>query len=84
MRSRRRKTKTGRPEAFTAARGTLDGLPVMVAVQPFDFLGGSLGMGVGEALVQESVGSGAVSEKRRLHPVRRRPAGRACRKACCR
>jgi acetyl-CoA carboxylase carboxyl transferase subunit beta len=34
-----------------AGRGTLDGLPVMVAVQPFDFMGGSLGMGVGEALV---------------------------------
>ena len=46
------KSKTGRPEALTAARGTLDGLPIMIAVQPFDFLGGSLGMGVGEGLVQ--------------------------------
>jgi acetyl-CoA carboxylase carboxyl transferase subunit beta len=45
------RNKTGRAEALSAARGTLDGLPVMVAVQPFDFLGGSLGMGVGEALV---------------------------------
>ena len=45
------RAKTGRAEALSAARGTLDGLPVMVAVQPFDFLGGSLGMGVGEALV---------------------------------
>lgn len=46
------RAKTGRREAFTAARGTLDGTPVIIGVQPFDFLGGSLGMGVGEALVQ--------------------------------
>jgi acetyl-CoA carboxylase carboxyl transferase subunit beta len=45
------RSKTARPEALSAARGTLDGMPVMIAVQPFDFLGGSLGMGVGEALV---------------------------------
>jgi len=45
------RAKTGRSDALAAARGTLDGLPVMVAVQPFDFLGGSLGMGVGESLV---------------------------------
>jgi acetyl-CoA carboxylase carboxyl transferase subunit beta len=56
------KAKTGRPEAFTAARGTLDGLPVLVAVQPFDFLGGSLGMAVGEAFVQAA--EAAVAEKR--------------------
>ncbi|MBV9548832.1 MAG: acetyl-CoA carboxylase carboxyl transferase subunit beta, partial [Alphaproteobacteria bacterium] len=30
------KAKTGRPEAFSAARGTIDGLPVLVAVQAFD------------------------------------------------
>ncbi|MGH6827620.1 MAG: acetyl-CoA carboxylase carboxyltransferase subunit beta, partial [Rhizomicrobium sp.] len=46
------KVKTSRPEALTAARGLLDGLPVIVAVQPFDFLGGSLGMAVGEAFIQ--------------------------------
>ncbi len=46
------RNKTARQEAFAAARGTLDGTPVIVAVQPFDFLGGSLGMGVGEGLVQ--------------------------------
>ena len=56
------RAKTGRPEAFTAARGSIDGLPVMIGVQPFDFLGGSLGMGVGEALV-ESLQT-AVKEKR--------------------
>ena len=50
-RMRDARTKTGRSDALIAARGTIDGLPVIIAVQPFDFLGGSLGMGVGEALV---------------------------------
>ena len=56
------KAKTSRPEAFTVARGTLDGLPVIVAVQPFDFLAGSLGMAVGEGFVRAA--EAAVSEKR--------------------
>jgi acetyl-CoA carboxylase carboxyl transferase subunit beta len=56
------RAKTGRQDALQAARGTIDGLPVMVAVQPFDFLGGSLGMGVGEALVLAM--QAAVAEKR--------------------
>jgi acetyl-CoA carboxylase carboxyl transferase subunit beta len=46
------RNKTSKQEAFAAARGALDGVAVIVAVQPFDFLGGSLGMGVGEGLVQ--------------------------------
>ena len=56
------RAKTGLKEALMAARGTLDGLPVMAAVEPFDFLGGSLGMGVGEALVEAMLA--AVAEKR--------------------
>jgi acetyl-CoA carboxylase carboxyl transferase subunit beta len=56
------RAKTGRPEAFTAARGAIDGLNVMVGVQPFDYLGGSLGLGVGEALVQSM--EAAIAEKR--------------------
>ena len=56
------RAKTSRPEAFTAARGTLDGLPVVIAVQPFDFLAGSLGMGVGEGFVRAV--ETAISEKR--------------------
>ncbi|MGH6870493.1 MAG: acetyl-CoA carboxylase, carboxyltransferase subunit beta [Rhizomicrobium sp.] len=56
------RSKTGRNEAITAARGTLDGMPVMIAVQPFDFLGGSLGMAVGETLVIAI--QAAVDEKR--------------------
>ena len=56
------RAKTGKQDALQAARGTIDGLPVMVAVQSFDFLGGSLGMGVGEALVLAM--DAAVAEKR--------------------
>ena len=54
--------KTGRNEALTAAKGTLEGMPVVIAVQPFDFLGGSLSMGVGEGLVRAM--DVAVAEKR--------------------
>jgi acetyl-CoA carboxylase carboxyl transferase subunit beta len=56
------RNKTGRAEALSAARGTLDGMAVMIAVQPFDFLGGSLGMGVGEGLVLAM--QAAVQERR--------------------
>jgi acetyl-CoA carboxylase carboxyl transferase subunit beta len=56
------RAKTGRQEALVAARGLLDGTPVMIAVQPFDFLGGSLGMGVGESLVLAM--QAAVAERR--------------------
>jgi len=54
--------KTSRQDALQAARGTIDGMPVMVAVQPFDFMGGSLGMAVGEGLVEAMLA--AVAEKR--------------------
>jgi len=56
------RSKTGRQEALSVARGTIDGLPVMIAVQPFDFLGGSLGMAVGESLVLGM--QAAVTERR--------------------
>ena len=56
------RAKTTRNEALTAARGTIEGMPVMIAVQPFDFLGGSLSMGVGEGLVAAM--EAAVAEKR--------------------
>jgi acetyl-CoA carboxylase carboxyl transferase subunit beta len=56
------RAKTGRQDALQSARGTLDGLPIIVSVQAFDFLGGSLGMGVGEGLVLAI--EAAVAEKR--------------------
>src|SRR5216684_9230214 len=56
------RSRLSRLDALSAARGSLDGLDVLIAVQPFDFLGGSLGMGVGEALVKAI--EAAVAEKR--------------------
>lgn len=45
------RTKTGQPDAVTLATGKLDGSQVTAAVQDFEFLGGSLGMAAGEAIV---------------------------------
>ena len=45
------RTKTGLQDAVKVAYGLLEGLPVTVAVQDFDFMGGSLGMAAGEAIV---------------------------------
>jgi len=43
--------KTGHQDAVTIAHGKLEGAPVTVAVQDFEFMGGSLGMAAGEAIV---------------------------------
>jgi len=43
--------KTGAEDAVTVATGELFGQPVTVAVQDFDFMGGSLGMAAGAAIV---------------------------------
>ena len=45
------KVKTGADDAILAATGRLDGLPVTAAVQDFEFMGGSLGMAAGEAII---------------------------------
>jgi acetyl-CoA carboxylase carboxyl transferase subunit beta len=45
------RTKTGKQDAVTLAVGKLEDILVTVAVQDFDFLGGSLGMAAGEAIV---------------------------------
>ncbi|HWL06307.1 MAG TPA: acetyl-CoA carboxylase, carboxyltransferase subunit beta [Xanthobacteraceae bacterium] len=45
------RTKTGLQDAVKVGVGALEGLPVTVAVQDFDFMGGSLGMAAGEAVV---------------------------------
>ena len=45
------RAKAERDDAVVAASGTLDGLAVVMAVQDFDFMGGSLGMAAGEALI---------------------------------
>ena len=46
------RTKTNLMDAVKVAYGTLDGLPVTAAVQDFDFMGGSLGMAAGEAVIK--------------------------------
>ncbi|WP_159729007.1 acetyl-CoA carboxylase, carboxyltransferase subunit beta [Methylosinus sp. Ce-a6] len=43
--------KTGHQDAVTIAHGKLEGAPVTVAVQDFEFMGGSLGMAAGEAII---------------------------------
>ncbi|MBN9242375.1 MAG: acetyl-CoA carboxylase carboxyltransferase subunit beta [Mesorhizobium sp.] len=45
------KAKTSLEDAILNAAGTIDGLPVVVTVQDFAFMGGSLGMAAGEAIV---------------------------------
>lgn len=45
------RVKTGMADAVTIAYGNLEGSPVTVAIQDFEFLGGSLGMAAGEAII---------------------------------
>jgi acetyl-CoA carboxylase carboxyl transferase subunit beta len=45
------RAKTGLADAVKVGVGTLDGLPVAIGVQDFDFMGGSLGMAAGEAVI---------------------------------
>lgn len=44
-------TKTNRADAIVVARGTVGGIPLVVAMFDFDFMGGSMGSAVGEGLV---------------------------------
>ncbi len=46
------RTKTGLNDAIKLGYGRLDGLAVIIAVQDFDFMGGSLGMAAGEAVIK--------------------------------
>jgi len=45
------RTKTGLNEAVVTGTGKINGLPVVVAVMDFRFLGGSLGSGTGEKIL---------------------------------
>ena len=45
------RTKTGAEDCILAGTGELDGFPVTIAVQDFAFMGGSLGMAAGEAII---------------------------------
>src|SRR5262245_63816505 len=46
------RSKTGTTDAIKLGYGKLDGLPIVVAVQDFDFMGGSLGMAAAEAVIK--------------------------------
>ena len=50
-RLREARAKTGDLDALKATRGQISGVRTTVAVQSFDFMGGSLGMAVGEGLI---------------------------------
>ncbi len=46
------RAKTSLNDAIKLGLGKLDGLPVVIGVQDFDFMGGSLGMTAGEAVIK--------------------------------
>jgi acetyl-CoA carboxylase carboxyl transferase subunit beta len=46
------RTKTGLHDAIKLGFGKLEDLPVVIGVQDFDFMGGSLGMAAGEAVIK--------------------------------
>ena len=45
------RAKTNQQDAVRLAHGKLESMPVTVGVQDFDFMGGSLGMAAGEAII---------------------------------
>ena len=46
------RNKTGMNDAVKLGYGKLDGIAAMIAAQDFDFMGGSLGMAAGEAVIK--------------------------------
>lgn len=46
------RASTGESDAFINARGTIEGHRVVIGVQDFAFMGGSMGQAVGEAFIQ--------------------------------
>jgi len=46
------RASTGEQDAFVNARGTIHGQRVVIGVQDFAFMGGSMGQAVGEAFIQ--------------------------------
>src|SRR5437763_5438109 len=61
-RLRENRAKTGQTDALVAARGMIGDVPVVLAVQNFAFMGGSLGLATGAAFVASA--RIAVAEKR--------------------
>ena len=46
------RAKTGLEDSVAVATGTVEGMPMVAAVQDFDFMGGTLGMAAGEAVIK--------------------------------
>jgi acetyl-CoA carboxylase carboxyl transferase subunit beta len=46
------RSKTGMDDAILTALGEVEGLPIVATVQDFAFMGGSLGMAAGEAIIK--------------------------------
>ncbi len=46
------KAKTSLDDAILSVRGTIEGLPIVACVQDFAFMGGSLGMAAGDAIIK--------------------------------
>ena len=70
--------KTKRQDAIVVGEGYIGGVKTVIAVFDFSFMGGSMGMGVGEAIV--TAARRAVATKSALLYCPHR-AARACRKA---
>lgn len=51
-RLRESQSKTGKQDAIVVAAGTIEGQPAVIAAFDFDFMGGSMGMAVGEGIVK--------------------------------
>jgi acetyl-CoA carboxylase carboxyl transferase subunit beta len=56
------RSKTGAGDAVTVASGKVENVPLVAAVQDFEFMGGSLGMAAGEAII---TGMNAAAERAR-------------------
>lgn len=46
------RTRSGLDDAVLSGAGTIEGLPIVATVQDFAFMGGSLGMAAGEAIIR--------------------------------
>jgi acetyl-CoA carboxylase carboxyl transferase subunit beta len=66
------KAKTSMQDAFRIGFGRVEGNPMTIAVQDFDFMGGSLGMAAGDAFIKRPISCS------------RLPGVPACKKASCR
>jgi acetyl-CoA carboxylase carboxyl transferase subunit beta len=60
------KAKTSMQDAFRIGFGRVEGNPITIAVQDFDFMGGSLGMAAGDAFIK---GADTAIEKRTPYVV---------------